>query len=71
MSDVVPLIRHPQPFCQPGGTNTLQLPCEVIDALTPEQLPQFYAIQFKYARDVSLLQSEAYEAIFRLISPDC
>lgn len=52
------------PPCSP---TTLPLPPSVLDAATDEQIRQLNRIQIIFARDVTVLQSQAYEAVLKVI----
>ena len=55
---------------EPGNpTVLLTLPSSLFDDCHPEHLHRLNMIQLEYARDVTLLQSRAYDAILRALSP--
>ena len=55
---------------EPGNpTVLLTLPPSLLDDCHPEHLHRLNMIQLEYARDVTLLQSRAYDAILRALSP--
>lgn len=62
---------HPGPLVvEPGNpTVLLTLPPSLLDDCHPEHLLRLNMIQLEYARDVTLLQSRAYDAVLRALSP--
>jgi hypothetical protein len=62
------LTHRTQPGECPTGTPTLlALPCSIYNSLNQQQLNQVNAIQLEYARDSSILQSRAYDAILAIV----
>jgi hypothetical protein len=57
--------------CPSGGPNTLALPCNFGDQLDDRKRRRLDMVQIEFARDASLLQSRAYDAILKIISEGC
>jgi hypothetical protein len=56
--------------CPSGGPNLLALPCSLFDNLDEHKKRRIDALQIEFARDSTLLQSRAYDAILKIISED-
>ncbi len=54
-------------LCPTGTPTLLALPCSIYNSLDQQQLNQVNAIQLEYARDSSIMQSRAYDAIMAIV----
>jgi hypothetical protein len=54
--------------CACGSGNNLELPPTVTDDLDGSHLHRVNMILLEYARDASLLQSRAYDAVLKVVS---
>jgi hypothetical protein len=62
---------QPGTVCDCSTGNNLSLPPTVTDDLDGSHLKKVNMILLEYARDATLLQSRAYDAVLKVISAPC